>query len=140
MIKYLILSLAFLGGCATMSSPYLIERGDYSTWEPYGYFYSGIPSEMPEHLVYAEEKGDKAQLQDILNYLLTTHECRRTGRIVVKALIDVNGYVIEPRVVESLGTVCDDLAVNAVKIMAFHPATLNEEPVQMVVRLPLTIR
>jgi len=140
MNKCLLLSLAFLAGCVTINSPYLIDMGDYSTWEPYGYFYSGIPSDMPEHIVYAKEKGEKAQLQDILNYMATYHECRRKGRVVVKALVDINGYVIEPRVIESLGMVCDDLAVSAVKVMAFEPATLNDEPVQMIVFLPLTIR
>jgi protein TonB len=64
----------------------------------------------------------------------TTHP----GKIVVKALIDVDGSVVEPFVLESLQADLDAAALEALRRARFHPARVQGKSTATMVSVECT--
>lgn len=67
-------------------------------------------------------------------------EDRKQGKVVVKAVIDEQGNVAEVDVVESLESVYDQAAMDAIKQWRFKPATLDGEAVPVYYTLTINFR
>ncbi len=60
------------------------------------------------------------------------------GMVILKILVDVDGKVIDARVLKSLGNVgCDEAAVKAAKKCLFEPALQRDKPVKVWVSYPV---
>jgi len=59
------------------------------------------------------------------------------GYVVVEFTVNPHGYVVNPRIIESLGSGCDEVAIDAVKRFRFRPAL--KEGVAVSVELRETI-
>ncbi|MBN2104732.1 TonB family protein [bacterium] len=60
------------------------------------------------------------------------------GRVTVQAKIDVDGTVIQTKVVQSLGSNgCDESAINAVKAVQWKPAMQRGNPVAVWIAVPI---
>ncbi|MCK4271997.1 energy transducer TonB [bacterium] len=60
------------------------------------------------------------------------------GMVILKILVDVDGKVIDARVLKSLGNVgCDEAALEAAKKCLFEPALQRDKPVKVWVSYPV---
>ena len=60
------------------------------------------------------------------------------GMVILKILVDVDGKVVDAKVLKSLGNVgCDEAAIEAAKKCAFEPALQRDKPVKVWVSYPV---
>lgn len=86
---------------------------------------------MPEPVDGWQALNDKAKLtpQAIENEI--------TGRVVVKAFIDENGFVTRTELIKGLGYGCDEIALRIVKNTKFTPGKLNGKKVKVQMSVPV---
>ncbi len=68
---------------------------------------------------------------------------RRTriqGLVILEAIINKDGEVVDVKVLKSLNSFCDDAAVEAAKQWIFEPGTQNDIPVDVVMTLTVQFR
>ncbi len=63
-----------------------------------------------------------------------------TGTVVLRAVIDERGDVVDVRVVRGLPMGCGDAAADAVRSWRYRPATLNDRPVSVELDVRVTFR
>jgi protein TonB len=61
------------------------------------------------------------------------------GKVLVYALIDTDGSVVNTKVMQSL-VGCDDAAVNAIKAVKWKPAMQNGKPVAVWTAYPIEFK
>lgn len=59
------------------------------------------------------------------------------GTVVIKALIDEYGEVLDAQVIKSLGYGCDDIARNAIYFAKFKPGIQKGKPVRVMMTIPI---
>lgn len=59
------------------------------------------------------------------------------GFVILKLLVDVDGSVLDAKVLQSLNKVCDEEAVKAAKASLFRPAKQRDKPVRVWVAFPV---
>lgn len=62
------------------------------------------------------------------------------GKVLVSALINKAGKVIKTKVVQGLGSGCDEAAVHAIKKTKFTPATKDGKNVECEVTIPVSFK
>lgn len=62
------------------------------------------------------------------------------GKIIVQFIIDKEGQVIEPEIVDSFNIVFNDVILDKVRQMKFTPPLQNGEPVEVRYKLPIAFR
>jgi protein TonB len=85
--------------------------------------------EPPQPLVQVQpeypEKAKKAKLE---------------GRVIVVAVVDENGDVIEASIHHSTNPIFNDAALEAAKKMKFKPGRIKDKPVKAIVRIPFVFK
>jgi protein TonB len=64
-------------------------------------------------------------------YPEVARKARRQGTVIVEAVIDRAGYVVDARILREVGLGCGDAAVNAIRTWRYAPALLNGRPVSV---------
>ncbi|MCW8850604.1 MAG: energy transducer TonB, partial [Melioribacteraceae bacterium] len=62
------------------------------------------------------------------------------GKVMVKAVIDENGKVIETEVLKGVNPELDEAAVNAVKLTKFIPGVMDGKNVKAEVTIPISFK
>jgi len=62
------------------------------------------------------------------------------GRVIVAAVVDENGNVIQASILYSGNPIFNEVALNAVKKIKFKPARLKDKPVKAIVRIPFVFK
>jgi protein TonB len=62
------------------------------------------------------------------------------GKVIVAAVVDENGDVIEASILYSSNPIFNEVALNAVKKIKFKPARLKDKPVEAIVRIPFVFK
>jgi TonB family protein len=73
-------------------------------------------------------------------YTEIARRARIQGYVIVEAIIDKSGNVIEARIVKPLPMGLDQAAIEAVSRWKFEPATLNGKPVDVYYNLTINFR
>jgi protein TonB len=64
-------------------------------------------------------------------YPEVARKARRQGTVIVEAVIDRAGYVVDARILREVGLGCGEAAVNAIRTWRYAPALLNGRPVSV---------
>jgi TonB family protein len=70
-------------------------------------------------------------------------EARREGvegEVYIRFIVDKNGYVRNPEVIQGIGHGCDEEAVRVISRSKFHPAMKDGEPVHVEFTVPISFR
>lgn len=59
------------------------------------------------------------------SYPETARKARRQGVVILEAIIDTSGNVVDVRVLRDIGLGCGDAALQAIRAWRYEPATLN---------------
>ncbi|MEX2405249.1 MAG: energy transducer TonB [Candidatus Paceibacterota bacterium] len=62
------------------------------------------------------------------------------GRVIVQFIVNEQGQVTEPTVVQGIGAGCDEEAVRAVQTAQFTPGMQRGQPVKVRMSLPISFR
>lgn len=76
----------------------------------------------------------------IYKKLIYPYEAKKNnveGTVVIKALIDEYGEVLDAQVIKSLGYGCDDIARNAIYFAKFKPGIQKGKPVRVMMTIPI---
>ncbi len=91
--------------------------------------YEGEVDEYPEPIVYVQPEYPKEALEKGLE-----------GKVLVEAVIDENGNVIDARIKYSDNEIFNEAALAAMRKMKFKPAKRNGRPVKVRVIQPFTFK
>lgn len=84
--------------------------------------------------------GFKA-IQQNLHYPEIARRAGIEGTVVVQALIDESGAVVDTKILNSLGdNGCDEAAAEAIKKVKWQPAAKEGRPVKVRVRIPVIFK
>ncbi len=85
--------------------------------------------------------GGFRAIQKALRYPEDARKAGIQGRVIVQVLISEKGRVEDARVIKSSGhTACDRAAVNAIKSVAWNPATQKGKPMPVWVAVPVMFK
>lgn len=85
-----------------------------------------------------EPVGGFAMIQKNLHYPELARKAGIEGTVIVLAVIDERGNVLETSIAKSLGqSGCDESAINAVKSVSWKPALKDGKPVKVRVSIPV---
>jgi len=98
--------------------------------------------------LFAQEKLDKepfpsggiGELAKNVKYPEEAMKANIEGKVIVKAVINEKGEVVETEVLKSLGHGCDEAAVEAVKVTKFTPGEKNGKKVKAEVTIPISFK
>ena len=62
------------------------------------------------------------------------------GDVIVRFIIDENGKVIQPEIIDTFNLVLNDVIIDKVKQMKFSPPLQNGRPVRVRYKLPITFK
>ena len=101
--------------------------------------------EDEDHIFVAVEEPPKpvGGMESIVNKLYYPELARRTGivgRVVVAAIINKEGDVVNTHVIQSLFPLLDEVALNAVKATKFVPGKQRGRPVNVEMKIPIQFR
>ncbi len=103
--------------------------------------------EEEEELEYFESVEDMPEivggmdaLYDVLEYPEIAKQAGVEGRVVVQFIIDENGNVIDPQVVQGVGAGLDEAAVEAIQQVEFEPGRQRGRPVAVQYTIPVNFR
>jgi len=80
--------------------------------------------------------GGYETLSNAIHYPRSARELGIEGRVLVNALVSIEGLVIETRITEALDPELDKIVVNAVKRTAFEPALRKGKPASVWISIP----
>jgi protein TonB len=85
-----------------------------------------------------EPVGGFAAIQKNLRYPTIARKAGIEGIVIVEAVIDEQGHVIQTNIAKSLGeSGCDEAAINAVKSVSWKPASRDGVPVKVMISIPV---
>ncbi len=90
--------------------------------------------EMPKPI------GGLAAIQKAVRYPKEASARGLEGKVIVEFVVDEQGRVVEPRVVQGLGSGLDEAALRAVREVTFTPARKDGKAVRTKLTLPFTFR
>ncbi len=79
--------------------------------------------------------GSMENLVDEIQYPERAKRASLEGRVTVAFIVDKNGTVRYPTVIQGLGAGCDEEALRAVRLARFSPGQLNGAPVNVITSL-----
>lgn len=140
--KYLIIfSIILCTGC-TASQPVTTTEKPLVSAEARDYSFDhieGLQSDLAgEGLVLPEMIGGLNALQKEVNARLKKTDCPVRGKVTIVYVVDEAGKVLDAAPAAGIHEVCDTIAVEAVKVMNFTPATKNGEFVRIRMGTPVT--
>jgi protein TonB len=96
----------------------------------------------PDEFIAVEEepKWDPAELARRLKYPEIARRAGIEGQVVVRALVDKNGRVVNTMIDQSDNKALEEAAVEAVKKTPFTPAIQNKNPVAVWVQIPVIFK
>ena len=62
------------------------------------------------------------------------------GDVIVRFIIDENGKVIQPEIIDTFNLVLNDVIIDKVKKMKFSPPLQNGRPVKVRYKLPIVFK
>ena len=99
-----------------------------------------IPDEIPIFVwseVMPEPIGGLATIQKKVTYTEIAKRIGIEGKVIVEAIVDEKGNVIEAKVVKSLGFGLDEEALQAVQMTKFSPGLQRGKPVRVRINIPI---
>jgi periplasmic protein TonB len=84
--------------------------------------------------------GGLQAIQSKIHYTNLAMKADIQGKVMVLAIIDKNGNVIEARVAKSLFPQLDEIALEAVKSTKFTPGKQRGKPVKVQMTIPITFK
>jgi len=99
-----------------------------------------IPDEIPIFVwseVMPEPIGGLAAIQQKVNYTEIAKRIGLEGKVIVEAVIDENGNVIDTKVIKRLGGGLDEESLHAVQATKFSPGLQRGKPVRVRINIPI---
>ncbi len=93
-----------------------------------------VVERMPELL------GGLASIHRAVRYPALAKKAGIEGRVIVQFVVDEQGRVVDPVVVQGIGAGCDEEAIRAVRRARFRPGTQRGTPVKVKMSLPVLFR
>ena len=87
-----------------------------------------------------ELNGGLASLQKKVNYPEEARKANEQGRVIVQFIVDKQGNVKDPQVIQGVSQALDEEAIRVVKQADFEPGTQDGEPVRVQYSLPITFK
>ncbi|MCA9741304.1 MAG: energy transducer TonB [Deferribacteres bacterium] len=88
-----------------------------------------------------EPIGGFGAIQRNLEYPEIARKAGIEGRVIVNVLVDVDGSVVETKILKSLGhSGCDEAAVKAIRTVKWKPAKQRDRPVKVWVGIPVIFK
>ncbi len=88
-----------------------------------------------------EPIGGFAAIQRNLDYPEIARKAGIEGRVIVNVLVDVNGQVVETKILKSLGhSGCDESAIKAIRAVKWKPARQRDRAVKVWVGIPVIFK
>lgn len=84
--------------------------------------------------------GGLEAIQSKIHYTDLALKADIQGKVIVLAIIDKNGNVIDARIAKSLFPQLDEIALNAVKKTKFTPGKQRGKPVKVQMTIPITFK
>lgn len=89
---------------------------------------------------YPEPVGGIEEMIKNVVYPISAKEAGIEGKVLVKAIIDENGYVTETSILKSINKDCDKAAMDAIKKTKFTPGIKDNKPVKAEVTIPVMFK
>jgi periplasmic protein TonB len=83
--------------------------------------------------------GIEAMIKNVV-YPVSAKDAGVEGKVLVKAIIDENGYVTETSILKSVNDDCDNAAMDAIKKTKFTPGIKDDKPVKAEVTIPVMFK
>lgn len=99
-----------------------------------------IPDEIPIFVwseVMPEPVGGLAAIQKKVTYTEIAKRIGLEGKVIVEAVVDENGNVIDAKVLKGLGGGLDEESLHAVQITKFSPGLQRGKPVRVRIKIPV---
>ena len=93
-----------------------------------------IVEELPKPI------GGLASIQNKIHYTELAKRVGIEGKVIVQAIIDKNGTVIDANITKSLFPSLDEVALNAVRNTKFIPGKQRGKPVKVQMYIPITFK
>lgn len=85
--------------------------------------------------------GGFAAIQRNLEYPEIARKAGIEGRVIVNVLVDVDGSIVETKILQSLGhSGCDEAAIKAIRAVKWKPAKQRDRPVKVWVGIPVIFK
>ncbi|RMD92863.1 MAG: energy transducer TonB [Calditrichaeota bacterium] len=85
--------------------------------------------------------GGFAAIQRKLKYPDIARKAGIEGKVIVNVLVDVDGRVVNAKILKSLGhSGCDEAAIQAIKSVRWKPAKQRDRPVKVWVGIPVIFK
>jgi TonB family C-terminal domain len=144
-IKILLLILfPFVSGCALKSNKPKTQQADtIQIRETVSFDEFSPPPPAPTQTVFEVYEVDESPQPIVQVQPEYPEEARKAGlegKVIVAAVVDENGDVIEASILYSGNPIFNEVALNAVKKIKFKPARLKDKPVKAIVRIPFVFK
>jgi protein TonB len=99
-----------------------------------------IPDEIPIFVwseVMPEPVGGLATIQQKVTYTEIAKRIGLEGKVIVEAVVDENGNVIDAKVLKGLGGGLDEESLHAVQMTKFSPGLQRGKPVRVRIKIPV---
>jgi protein TonB len=99
-----------------------------------------IPDEIPIFVwseVMPEPVGGLLAIQQKVTYTEIAKRIGLEGKIIVEAVVDENGNVIDAKVLKGLGGGLDEESLHAVQMTKFSPGLQRGKPVRVRIKIPV---
>jgi protein TonB len=100
---------------------------------------TGEPVEPPRR-IGGDVKAPVAIARSAPPYPEAARKIRIEGVVLVEAVIDEAGNVVDARVLKDIGMGCGRAAVEAIRTWRYEPATLNGRPVSVYLEVRVSFR
>jgi protein TonB len=106
------------------------------------FLFLGVTSFAQEEKLdkYPEPVGGIQEMIKNVVYPISAKEAGIEGKVLVKAIIDENGYVTETSILKSVNKDCDKAAMDAIKKTKFTPGIKDNKPIKAEVTIPVMFK
>lgn len=87
-----------------------------------------------------QPKGGISKILENLKYPVTAERVGIQGEVIVKAVVDQYGFVLDTKIIKGLGYGCDEAAEMAVLKTEFKPAEDNNKPIKASVKIKIPFK
>jgi protein TonB len=99
-----------------------------------------IPDEIPIFVwseVMPEPIGGLAAIQQKVTYTEIAKRIGLEGKVIVEAVVDENGNVIDAKILKGLGGGLDEESLHALQMTKFSPGLQRGKPVRVRIKIPV---
>lgn len=103
-------------------------------------------TENPEQEIFVaveqrpELVGGMKALQDSVEYPEVARQAGVEGRVIVQFIVDENGNVLNPKILQGSHTLLNEEAIRVIKAQTFIPGKQRNQPVKVRMALPVMFR